>query len=351
MRLSSRKIGAFLFVSALAAPAVPLACIDFSAVSAGLMDGSASTTPEDSGAVDAGSTTETRDASPPGDDATLSGEAGKDTGTDSPPITCTEPLVACGGQCVDTTSDPNNCNGCGNVCTSGICGTKIAASMATKPGGWDFNGTAVYDSTTESAVLTAQGVANQAATVLYAAPVALDAFDAQFSFRMGYGGGGRGDGMAFVMEQDGPTAVGGVGGALALVGLSNGFAVELDTFNNQDCGDTSDDHVGVDSVASCAAASGQPTSLAAVDVTSQVDIADAQWHEAEITVNSGKITVTIDQAAVITNLAVTGIAPGPTYYLGVTGAVGALLLEDGGLNGYRQEFQNFTTTFPTPRCL
>lgn len=34
---------------------------------------------------------------------------------------CDPPLVACGSQCVDTTSDPNHCGACFNKCPSGIC--------------------------------------------------------------------------------------------------------------------------------------------------------------------------------------------------------------------------------------
>jgi hypothetical protein len=31
------------------------------------------------------------------------------------------PLSSCDGLCVDTNTDPHNCGGCGNVCTTGIC--------------------------------------------------------------------------------------------------------------------------------------------------------------------------------------------------------------------------------------
>jgi hypothetical protein len=30
---------------------------------------------------------------------------------------CTFPQKACKGSCVDTSSDPGNCGGCGNVCS------------------------------------------------------------------------------------------------------------------------------------------------------------------------------------------------------------------------------------------
>src|SRR5262249_3114789 len=34
---------------------------------------------------------------------------------------CTAPLEACGGACVDKTTDESNCGACGNVCPTGIC--------------------------------------------------------------------------------------------------------------------------------------------------------------------------------------------------------------------------------------
>lgn len=35
--------------------------------------------------------------------------------------TCPGPIMSCNGQCIDTSSDTQNCGGCGNLCTGGIC--------------------------------------------------------------------------------------------------------------------------------------------------------------------------------------------------------------------------------------
>ena len=59
---------------------------------------------------------------------------------------------------------------------------------------------------------------------------------------------------------------------LGMDGLT-GFGVELDIHNNGGCGDGSDDHVGVDSLADCSAMSGLPQSLFSTDVTSTLDLA------------------------------------------------------------------------------
>jgi alpha-tubulin suppressor-like RCC1 family protein len=42
---------------------------------------------------------------------------------------CPGSIMYCNGQCTDTTSDPQNCNGCGNLCTGGTC----VASACTCP--------------------------------------------------------------------------------------------------------------------------------------------------------------------------------------------------------------------------
>jgi hypothetical protein len=257
--------------------------------------------------------------------------------------------VLCNGACVDLASDPNNCNGCGIVCGSGRCGTSLAASMVTAPASWSFNGSAFYNTSAPSAELTPIGN-NLAGSFIYGNAIATDAFDAQFQFRMGLQGGSRSDGMAFVLEQNGPNALGASGGGLGMTGLT-GFGVELDIWNNGVCGDVSDDHVGVDDLTECSASQGTPTSLVSQDLTSLVDLADTHWHTADVTLASGAISLSIDGHAVITGQPLPSLSAGTPYYFGFTAGTGGLGGPNGGPGGYRQEVKNIAIKFPTPRCL
>jgi hypothetical protein len=266
-----------------------------------------------------------------------------------PPPTCATGQLLCSSVCVDPASDPHNCNGCGNVCASGLCGTSIHASMSGQPGRWSFNGTAQYDGSQKSAVLTAANVLFQAGSVVYQNPVVVDGFVADFQFRMGFGGGTRSDGMGFMFQTSGPTAVGGNGGALAMLGLA-GYGVELDIHNNGGCGDVSDDHVGVDSLASCSSNSGLPDSLSSADLSTTVDLADGNWHTASVSMAGGALSVVIDDTGVLKGVALPGYAPSAPAYLGFAGATGGLV-DPTGNGGYRSEVKDVSITFPSPRCL
>jgi hypothetical protein len=46
-----------------------------------------------------------------------------------PPLTCTGPLVPCGGICIPVDNDADNCGSCGNRCGSGICTAGVCESQ------------------------------------------------------------------------------------------------------------------------------------------------------------------------------------------------------------------------------
>jgi hypothetical protein len=263
------------------------------------------------------------------------------------PATCTGTQILCGGACVDPTSDPNHCGACGVVCSSGLCGTSVSADMTSAPSTWRFNGSAAWSSTGPSAQMTAAGAPGVTGTAIYQNAIATDAFTADFQFRIGAGGGGRYDGMGFMIETSTATAVGSPNGGLGMGGLG-GYGVEFDVYDNGQCGDTSSDHVGVDALSPCSSNSSMPTSLfASADLTSKINLADGQWHAATVTLSNGAMSVTVDANAIAQSVALPGFVAGTPYYYGFSGATGG----NPGNGGIQTEVKSVRMTFPTPRCL
>jgi hypothetical protein len=279
-----------------------------------------------------------------GVDALASPEGG--AGADGADGGCPAGQLLCGSTCVDPATDPTHCGGCNTVCSSGICGASLAADMTAQPANWTFNGVALWDSAGPSARLTTVNTDLVAGSVIYNHPIVTDSFEAAFQFRMGAGGGEPFDGMGFLLEVGGPTALGGVGGGLGMQGL-DGFGVELDIYDNGKCGDSNGNHVGIDQLTSCN--SGQPTSLFATpDLTGTVTLNDGQWHAATVSlVAGGTMSVTVDTHGVVGGVALTGFASGTSYYYGFAGGIGG----GSGDKGQQTEVKDVTVTFPSPRCL
>ncbi len=240
--------------------------------------------------------------------------------------------------CEVSLTDPKNCGTCGNVCASGVCGTSVVASMATQPPDWTYNGNAAWNAADGNARLT-DTTPKIAGTVIYDRPIVTDAFAVGFDFAITPGTQGSADGLAFMIETDGATAVGNAYAGLGVATL-HGFGFELDTFNNNACGDASANHVGVDLLPSCGTG-GAPMGLVAKDAP--FTMRDGAFHKCRVTVASGAAAIELDGMPVVSGFALPGFIPGTSYYYGFGGANG------GGADTHA--IKNVSITFPTARCL
>jgi Bacterial lectin len=233
------------------------------------------------------------------------------------------------------------------------CGDIIEESFAVMPDDWSFNGVANFSTAAMAAELTppSSGVAG---TVFRNEPVLVDHFSATFEFRisdppMNMGGGapvfGAGDGLAFALQTNGPNALGDSGGGLG-VGSLDGFAVELDTFQNSAprCTEPSFDHVALIDLFPCAldGGDGVPTTIAASDMLADA-LHDSGWHQVAITFDEGTLSVDLDDVSVLSDVALPGFVPGAAMYVGFGAGTGGAFS--------RHHVRQFSMSFPTPRCL
>lgn len=282
---------------------------------------------------------------------------------------CAAPHVCCGGVCIDPTSDPQNCGGCGQTCASGTCGAAVTTTMSSLPPDWTFNtgvnamSGSFYDPSNAVGVLTNDQIYSLG-SIVFQHPITTDAFEARFDFRITHAATTYADGIGFALIKNDPTvtkidtAVGLPGGGLGMMApkaagsdvLLSGYGVELDTFDNDNpdgnCGEfINGDHVNVDVLSQCYVASGSvPTPLA---TPIAITFGDGQWHTADVKLANGKLSVSLTTGMTVQPLfagvPLIGFQSGDSYYFAFTGACGGF--------SARQEIRNISIVFPTARCL
>jgi hypothetical protein len=143
-------------------------------------------------------------------------------------------------------------------------------------------------------------------------------FDTSFTARLEEGA----DGIAFVLQGDGPGVVGGAGGSLGYGGLSRSLAVEFDTYENGN--DPSDNHIAVVTGGRAGAVHGA-TVFSRVSLTGDAFLVRLSY-DAEVGALMVRIKATDDPSAVVKVLTVpvelSRAVGGPRAYAGFTGATG-----------------------------
>jgi hypothetical protein len=180
-------------------------------------------------------------------------------------------------------------------------------------------------------VLLAQNQQDRSGSVFTTSTYAISGFSAAFEFRISSPGGtsdgtaAGADGLAFVVQRAGATALGGSGEGMGYgprggtPGIANSLAVEFDTFQNS--WDPSSNHIGIDT-------NGSLTSLATANVGSAFDNG-TKWSvwvdyngttlEVRASTDGGRPTAaTISQA-----IDLTSTIGGSSAYIGFTGGTGS----------------------------
>jgi hypothetical protein len=124
----------------------------------------------------------------------------------------------------------------------------------------------------------------------------VNGFRCRFAFRISGLGGGGADGLAFVVQNAGVSALGRGGGGLGYEGIPNSLAVEFDTWQNSDLGDTSDNHISVHTLGT------QPNSADARSLrksttsTAIPNLSDGAIHRVSILYLKGIFRIDVDNS-------------------------------------------------------
>jgi Legume lectin domain/Bacterial Ig-like domain (group 3)/FG-GAP-like repeat len=172
------------------------------------------------------------------------------------------------------------------------------------------------------------GEPNQAGSVYYAAPQNVQAFTTDFVFVTSCCIDSKADGLTFIIQNDGPQALGGAGGGLGYEGINKSVAIKFDLYNNSGEGNNS---TGLYT-------NGTSPTVPAVDLTgSGINLQDSDRFGVHITYDGATLTLSITDisgtfsSATYTHswaIDIPATVGGTTAYVGFTGATGGIVSQE-----------------------
>jgi glucose/arabinose dehydrogenase len=170
-----------------------------------------------------------------------------------------------------------------------------------------------------SALQITDGGANQAASAYFKAAVDITKFNTQFNFQLTGGTNPTADGMTFVIQGTGLTAVGSSGGGLGYNGIAKSIAIDFDLFDNNGEGNNT---TGLRTL-------GNPGVVKNLNGTG-IDLHSGHVFNAAMSYDGTTLRVTLTDtvtgatATQTYTVNIPGLVGGNTAYVGFTGGTGGL---------------------------
>ena len=205
---------------------------------------------------------------------------------------------------------------------------------------FSFNGTTA-PSIVGGALQITGGVVTTAASAFALTQVNVTNFTTQFSFNQVPGTANTADGMTFMLQGVGPTAVGGTGGGLGFAGTTKSVAIKFDLYDNAGEGPNSTG-LYINGV--------QPNAVNSVNLTGTgIDLHSGHTFNVTMSYNGTTLTVTITDSVTLATATqnytvdIPTIVGANTAYVGFSGGTGGLTAV--------QKVLNWTFSNPTPAAL
>ena len=186
-----------------------------------------------------------------------------------------------------------------------------------------FNGSTTLD---DYRLQLTDGGQNEAGSAFYATPVNIQSFITTFQFQLSSTSSAVnpppiGDGITFTIQNNNPSALGGIGGSLGYAGIPNSVAIKFDLYNNAGEGN---DSTGL-------YINGAAPTVPAINLSgTPVNLHSGDYINAQLMYDGTTLTLTLqDQITLVSwthqyTVNIPAIVGGNTAYVGFTGGTGGL---------------------------
>jgi len=226
------------------------------------------------------------------------------------------------------------------LCFSALAASSVLAGAAlAQPCGGEFpglvsdglvlNGNAAFDAEGGRLIITTPDEGQTSSAFANFRPRVADGFRAEFTFRIQFGAA---DGFTFIIQDQGPAALGGGGSSLGYAGVSRALVFEIDTFSFGPPDEFPATHLAIHTACDGSVSDGDGDSIAHVVLSDLgLDVTDGEPHTCLIEYRGGALFVAIDDIPVVPDLAFDFencgghriVSEDGCAYVGFTGATGA----------------------------